>query len=110
MKIIRGRKGILKESINETLVKADELCNTYKNVTIDFFISGLNSGKIRKGYGFKNLGVDPDKGEINIVFDGREVVTIPARKGSCNFEKINNTRFPTLVVKLTGLTVYITWS
>jgi hypothetical protein len=110
MKIMRGSIGDFRRINSETLVEADELCNTYKNITIDFFISGLNSGKIRKGYGFKNLGIDPDKGEINIVFDGREVVTIPVRKGTCDFEKINNTRFPTLVVKLTGLTVYITWS
>jgi len=110
MKIVREQSKILETPINDILYEADELCNMYKNVTIDFFILGLNSGKIRKGVSFKNLGIDYNAGEINIVFDGREVMTIPVKKGTCSFEKINNTRFPTLVVKLTGFTVYITWS
>ncbi len=110
MKIVKEKNKIFEASVGDTLYKADGYNNSFKNVTIDFFISGLNSGKIRKGSGFKNLGIDYDKSEINIVFNGMEVLTIPVKKGTCSLEKINNTRFPTLVIKLTGFTAYITWS
>lgn len=109
MRIVNESK-LNEASVTDILYEADGFNSSYKNVTIDFFIGGLNSGKIRKGFGFKNLGIDPDKGEVNIIFNGIEVMTIPVRKGTCSFEKINNTRFPTLVIKLVGLTIYVTWS
>ena len=104
-------KVLLNEASNEDILyEAEQIDKSSKNVTVDFFIAGKNAGKLRKGYGFKNLGIDSEAGEVNIVFEGREVMTVPVSKGTLSFEKLGGTRFPTLVAKLPGFTVYITWS
>ena len=101
----------LNEASNyDILYEAQSIDKSSKHVTVDFFIAGKNAGKIRKGSGFQNLGVDPDAGEINVVFEGREVMSIPVSKGTLTFEKLGGTRFPTLVAKLPGFTMYVTWS
>lgn len=111
MKIIEKEQ--FKESANRAVLKDAEdndESGRYRFVTVDFFIAGVHLGKLRKGSGFENLGIDPSKEEINLVFKNRELLTIPVSKGTCAFEKINNTRYLTLVVRLKDLMMYITWS
>lgn len=98
------------ENVDEVLSEAEAYNNKYKYVTIDFFIMGVNCGKIRSGSGFKYLGVSADGNEINIIFPGSEVLSLPIRHMQHSFEKINNTRFPTLVLEGQKFKMYITWS
>jgi len=111
MRIVEKRffEGASNRNVLEDAESKDQ-SGSYKFITLDFFIAGIHSGKLRKGSGFENIGIDPDKEEITILFKNRELITIPVSKGTCAFEKINNTRFPTLVVRLKDFMLYVTWS